>query len=249
MSSSSPAAKKRPRPADVSSTAATSSAAASSQPSPVALAPGATVAAAAATATDSWASFRDCLASLRAEVATLDAVIYKNHNQHRRTHYWQAMRRVHREAGRVAAAMRSVGERDFLQATTTAASVTTSSSSTAAAPAPPPSAVKLAAAQGICADAAACMLRQCRALTAQQTGGGFAALLAVLVGSCAQALYLTLRLRDALAAAAPQLQPALPAPAAPTKRKGAGAASASPSAAASTATSALQPPLAKRPRR
>lgn len=63
---------------------------------------------------------------------------------------------------------------------------------------------RLSAACYICNEAAAQLLVQSKALTAQQTGAGFASLMAVLTGSVAQYLYLTLRMRDALRLAAPR---------------------------------------------
>ena len=141
---------------------------------------------------DAWPSFQSSLASLRSELATIDLVIYKNHSQHRRTRYWQALRRAHKEAQRLAAGMKRLGEADFQAAATLDDS-----------PAAVGGRAKLRAGATICDAQAAKLLAASRALTAQQTGGGFAALMAVLTGSVAQYLYLALRLRDAMGALAP----------------------------------------------
>lgn len=139
-------------------------------------------------AAEAWLSFCAARDALAAEVTTLALVIYKNQNQHRRTRYWQAARRVHKTASRLSAGMRGVGQGDFLPPPPGA---------------PAPAGARADAARRICADAGAALLLHARGVTAQQTGAGFAALLAVLGGSAAQCVYLALRMRDALGVVAP----------------------------------------------
>ena len=123
---------------------------------------------------DAWSSFSSCRAQLLSETALVGALIYKNHNQQRRTRYWQALRRAHREVLRLSSAVASHEAPDFAR---------------------PSAALRDTAAR--CTACAAAVTMHARALTARQTGAGFAALMAVLMGSVAQYVYLALRMRDA----------------------------------------------------
>jgi hypothetical protein len=142
-------------------------------------------------ASDAWSSFSTSRAALLSELGTVRALVYKNQSQHRRTRYWQALRRAQREASRLAAAVGALCEGDFLQAAAGAgrgaggvdAGVVTAG--------------RLHAVAGRCTACAAAATLHAHTLTARQTGAGFAALLAVLVGSVAQFVYLALRMRDA----------------------------------------------------
>ena len=143
---------------------------------------------------DSWSSFSECLTALNSEMATIELIIYKNQNQHRRTRYWQALRQAHKAVTRASGGLKSLSEADFNLASKANKSSCTFSLGNGSSDL----SAKLAAASKICEETAASVLVQSRTLTAQQTGGGFAALMAVLIGSVAQYLYLMLRMRDAL---------------------------------------------------
>lgn len=163
---------------------------------------------------DSWTSYSECFAKLQAETRTIDAIIYKNQNQHRRAPYWQAMRRAHKNAGRVLSGLRAISEPHFVSATeevaasaqssssNSSSNSTSVSSSSSAALSNGSAIARLRTASAICSEIAGKTLLDSRIVTTQQTGAGFAPLMAVLVGSIAQYLYLTLRLRDALDAVA-----------------------------------------------